>query len=84
MRKRIVGQAPTHSGSKSPGSWLNLEQIATAEVASEDPNFPIESVFTGGDGPGWRAVEMGEQQIRLIFDQPVSISRIHLRFIETA
>lgn len=82
MRKRIVDQAPSHSRSESPGSWLDLGQIATVEVTSEDPNFPIESVFNGGDGRGWRALETGEQQIRLIFDHPVSISRIRLRFIE--
>jgi hypothetical protein len=84
MRKRIVGAAPIHSGSKSSESWLDLEPIATVEVRSEDPNFPIESVFGGGNGRGWRALERGEQQIRLIFDQPMSIRRIRLRFVEAA
>jgi hypothetical protein len=83
MRKRIVTQAPISGEEKSSGSWLDLDQMATVEVASEDPSFPIESVFTGADGQGWRAGEPGEQQIRLIFDQPLSIERIRLRFIET-
>ena len=82
MRKRIV----THhaqQGGESNKCWLNLEQIATVEVTSEDPSFPIESVFGSDDGPGWRASEGGEQQIRIIFDQPVSVRRVQLRFQET-
>ena len=62
--------------------WLDLEQIATVEVTSEDPSFPIESAFNSRDGTGWRAAEKGEQQIRIIFDEPVSLRRIHLRFHE--
>ena len=83
MRKRIVRQAAIQSESVSAESWLNLEQIVTVEVTSEDPDFPIESVFNGSNGPGWRALENGKQQIRLIFDQPISLKRIRLRFIET-
>jgi hypothetical protein len=62
--------------------WMDLGQIATVEVTSEDPGFPIESVFTGVGGPGWRAAEKGEQQIRLVFDQPLVVRRIQLHFIE--
>jgi hypothetical protein len=40
MRKRIVSQTPTHHPSNSPERWLDLEQIATVEVTSEDPGFP--------------------------------------------
>jgi hypothetical protein len=53
------------------------------EVTSEDPRFPIESVFANG-APGWRASQPGEQQIRLIFDEPVSVRHIQLRFKEPA
>jgi hypothetical protein len=56
--------------------------MATVEVSSEAPDFPIESAFRPG-GSGWRAAGKGEQQIRIIFDQPMSITRIHLRFVET-
>jgi hypothetical protein len=35
------------------------------------------------NGPGWRACEKGEQQIRIIFDQPMSVRRIHVKFVET-
>ena len=83
MRKRIVGLHQTRPGGESDEDWLDLEQIATVEVTSEDPSFPIESAFASEDGPGWRASERGEQQIRIIFDQPVSLHRIHLRFHES-
>jgi hypothetical protein len=33
-------------------------------------------------GQGWPASEKGEQQIRIIFDRPVSLRRIQLRFHE--
>ena len=82
MRKRITGwdQAPT--GGKTDHEWLDLEQIASVEATSEDPDFPIESVFASPSGPGWRASQPGEQRIRLVFDRPVSLHRIHLRFHE--
>ena len=71
-----------HAGGQSEKGWLDLEQIATVEVTSEDPNFPIESAFGSDDGPGWRASQGGEQLIRVIFDQPVSVRRMELRFDE--
>ena len=83
MRKRITHKATVHGKSASPESWLDLEPIATVEVTSEDPDFPIESVFDASGAPGWRALEKGEQQIQLIFDQPISLNRIRLRFVET-
>jgi hypothetical protein len=82
MRKRIVAQGSVRVRSKSLESWLDIEQIATVEVTSEHPDFPIESVFSATGVSGWRALDKGEQQIRVIFDQPLSIRRIHLRFVE--
>ena len=81
MRKRVssIHYSPAHG--ELEGGWLDLAQIATVEVTSEDPRFPIESVFTEGD-PGWRAAEPGEQRIRLIFDEPVPVCHIQLRFQE--
>ena len=82
MRKRLVGpHHPQHGGQADKG-WLDLEQIATVEVTSEDPSFPIEYAFWSNDGSGWRASQGGEQQIRIIFDKPVSVHRIELRFHE--
>jgi hypothetical protein len=81
MRKRITPpQSP--STSEPDDCWLDLEQIATVELSSEDSPFPIESALRSDNGPGWHAAQVGEQQIRLIFDQPVSLRRIHLRFDE--
>ena len=82
MRKRIVGPARTSGQTQSKQAWLGLEQIATVEVTSEDPDFPIESVFSSTHGPGWRASQGGVQQIRIIFDQPLTVHRIQLRFLE--
>ena len=82
MRKRIVGPHPSQRGGQSDKGWLDLEPIATVEVTSEDPSFPIEYAFGSNDGPGWRASEGGKQQIRIIFDKPVSVHRMELRFHE--
>jgi hypothetical protein len=82
MRKRIVGSHHAQRGGESDQGWLDLEQIATVEVTSEDPSFPIEYAFGSKDGPGWRASRAGEQQIRIIFDRPVSLHRMELRFHE--
>jgi hypothetical protein len=82
MRKRIVGPALIRDQSTAPEGWLELERIATVEMTSENPDFPIESVFHASNGPGWRASGKGEQRIRIIFDQPISIKRLRLRFVE--
>ena len=77
-----MGSHHGQRGGESDQGWLDLEQIATVDVTSEDPSFPIEYAFGSNDGPGWRASEGGEQQIRIIFDKPVSLHRIELRFHE--
>jgi hypothetical protein len=82
VRKRIVGSdRPVVKPGPGP-RWMDLGEIATVEVTSEDPGFPIESVFSANGGPGWRASQKGEQQIRLIFDQAVAVHRIQLHFLE--
>jgi uncharacterized protein (DUF736 family) len=83
MRKRIVEAGPDPQRGESDQGWLDLDQIATVEVTSEDPSFPIESAFSPNRGRGWRASQKGEQQIRIIFDEPISLHRIQLRFDET-
>jgi hypothetical protein len=40
-----VDRAAIQSEPGSAETWLNLEQIVTVEATSEDPDFPIESVF---------------------------------------
>ena len=83
MRKRIISSLRTPAGPASGPPWIDLGQIATVEVTSEDPEFPIESVFSGHGGAGWRAAQTGEQQIRLMFDQPLAVRRIQLHFMES-
>ncbi len=81
MRKRI-GIHTTRTSSPSDGSWLNLSEIATVEVSSEQDGFPIEAVFADTAGPGWRASQAGAQIIRILFDEPIAVRRIRLRFEE--
>lgn len=81
MRKRIVSSIRPVAG-PSPWHWIDLGRLATVEVTSEDPGFPIESAFSPDGGPGWRASQKGEQQIRLVFDQALALHRIQLHFLE--
>ena len=83
MRKSIIGQAAVATPSKPDHDWTDVGSIASVEVTSEDPEFPVESVFNLGKGPGWRASEGGQQTIRVIFDEPQRLKRVWLRFVET-
>ena len=67
MQKRIVGKQIWPDSDRN--RWLDLDQIATVEVTSEDAAFPIESALHLHHGPGWHASEKGEQLIRIIFDE---------------
>jgi hypothetical protein len=66
------------------GQWLDLEKIAVVEISSEDPDFPIEHALGEGSPTGWRAAGPGPQRIRLLFDQPQSLRRIQLHFVDPA
>jgi hypothetical protein len=81
MRKRIICQGPREVAAAEQG-WLDLELLAQVEITSEDVDYPIESALIPGAGPGWRAVQPGEQTIRLLFDEPLRLRRIHLVFHE--
>jgi hypothetical protein len=82
VRKNIVGTAPMDTQQQPGAEWLDLERRASVEVTSEDPGFPVESVFGAGQGNGWRAAEPGPQRIRITFDEPTAIHRIQLQFSE--
>jgi hypothetical protein len=69
------------AGFQSDESWLDVENVASVQVTSEDPAFPIELVFSKTGS--WRAAEKGEQVIRVIFDEPQTLRRISLCFSET-
>jgi hypothetical protein len=81
MRKRIIGHGPGEVAAAEPG-WLNLEHLVEVEITSEDVNHPIESALIPGLGSSWRAAQPGEQAIRLLFDEPLRLKRIHLVFQE--
>jgi len=81
MRKRIIGHGPGKVAAAEPG-WLDLEHLAQVEITSEDVDHPIESALIPGTGSGWRAAQPGEQTIRLLFNEPLRLKRIHLVFQE--
>lgn len=81
MRKRIINQRP-QDVSPANQQWLNVETLAQVEVTSEDAAHPIESALIPGAGSGWRAEQPGQQTIRLLFDVPQGIRRLHLVFQE--
>jgi hypothetical protein len=82
MRKSIVSPSGTHAGPSSSEQWLDLENIASVEISSEDAQHPFENALQGGRGNGWRAAVPGPQLIRLAFDKPQPIRRIRLQFRE--
>jgi hypothetical protein len=81
MRKHIIGP-PSAAASPAASDWLDLEPLASVEVSSEEPGYPIETALGGELGPGWRAATPGPQTVRLIFDQPQQLRRIRLVFGE--
>ncbi len=78
-----MGSDSVPGAGESDQGWLDLDEIVTVEVTSEDSSFPIEFAFHANGGSGWRASQDGEQRIRIIFDEPVSLHRIQLRFHES-
>jgi hypothetical protein len=80
MRKQIIddlGKADVDIAGA-----LDLQRLARTELTSEDANFPIEAALTIPSGSGWRAARGGEQIIRLLFDEPQTVRRIHISFCE--
>ena len=81
MRKRIINQG-TQGVSPSNQQWLNVEHLAQVEVTSEDAAHPIESALIPSAGPGWRALQPGQQTVRLLFDEPQRLKHMRLLFQE--
>jgi len=81
MRKRIIGQDPQNVLSADQ-SWLDLQHLARVELTSEDMAYPIEAALKPGAESGWRAAQTGKQTVRLFFDAPQRVRRIHLVFKE--
>jgi hypothetical protein len=83
MRKSIV--TPVAVASMPIGDlWRDLERIARVEMTSEDENFPIEHAIGRKVTTGWKASSTGPQVIRMHFDEPLTIRRIQLHFIDAA
>ena len=87
MRKAIITpetpETPETQDTVSANEeWLDLIMIARAELTSEDPSYPIESALNLIGGSDWRAAGPGRQTIRLLFDEPLRIRRVHLMFRE--
>lgn len=83
MRKRTI--SPVQQDTSAPdGHWLDLESLAQVEITSEDAAHPIESALLPGRGSGWRAAGPGEQTLRLLFDEPRTLRRVWLHFVELA
>lgn len=81
MRKRIIDESSNQS-SLTDRRWLDIDQLASVEISSEEAEHPIESALIPGETEGWRAAKAGNQTIRLLFDQPVALRRIYLLFQE--
>jgi hypothetical protein len=82
MRKRITSPISPETAVPAP-EWLDLEPLVEVELTSEDAAYPVESALLPGGTPGWRAALPGRQTIRLRFDRPQRLQRIHLDFEET-
>ena len=82
MRKQTIQQGAHGASPVDDQHWLDLERLAQVELTSEDAEHPIESALTMHAGSGWRAHQPGKQSIRLLFDTPQHIKRIHLVFQE--
>lgn len=60
---------------------LDLADLASFEMTSEEPEHPLELVLDAGSGD-WRASTDGPQTIRITFNDPQKVSRITLVFNE--
>ncbi|GKT06830.1 hypothetical protein [Desulforhabdus sp. TSK] len=81
MRKGIIASDPQDVRSLD-GSWLDLEGLAQMDLTSEDASRPVESALKPGPERGWQASEPGLQTVRLLFDRPLHLHRVHLVFHE--
>lgn len=81
MRKTVMPVVADTVGAEPAGPWLDLEKVARVELTSEDPAHPFEDALRPGGG-GWRAGTPGRQTIRLVFDAPVHLRRLHFEVEE--
>ena len=82
MRKSQISLIPQSTPLRDQ-VWMDVDRVASVEVTSEDPDFPIESALLLEEKKEWRAANPGMQTIRLIFDEPQKLRRILLVFEDT-
>lgn len=81
MRKSLINKSHEAATPAADG-WLDLGRLARVEFTSEEEARPVESALVPGASAGWRAAGPGEQTLRLLFDEPLSLRRIFLLFKE--
>ena len=82
MRKSQITRVPQNAPLPDQ-AWMNVDRLASVEVASEESDYPIESALLQEGKRGWRAANPGTQTIRLIFDEPQKLRSILLIFEDT-
>ena len=82
LRKRVIDSHSTAPPISDDEQWMDVARVASAEVTSEDPKYPLESALLPASEGRWRAARPGEQIIRLVFDEPRHLRRIELVFDE--
>jgi hypothetical protein len=82
LRKVLISQSEANASIAPAGSWLDLDKVATVELSSEDPEHPFEHALRPNANEGWKAATPGPQVIRIRFDAPSLIRRVHLVFLE--
>jgi hypothetical protein len=68
----------------SSTKWLDLAEVATVDVSSEEAASPIDFALSLNppDSGGWRAGVAGPQTITVSFASPQRISRIFIQYDE--
>lgn len=84
MRKEIVDLETLNTQSLTT-SELDIVNMATVQLNSEDLDHPIENAFNQQQGKGasyWAAANSEPQTITLVFDQPQAIRKIQVEIEE--
>jgi hypothetical protein len=77
LRKQVV-PTPSRGPVPLPGE-IQIADVATVQVTSEEADHPIDHAFDRNGGPGgsrWVAGAPGEQSVTLLFDHPQTIRQI--------
>jgi hypothetical protein len=85
LRKQVTPKRP--GASSSLEGEIEVAKVATVQVSSEQNDHPIDHVFDTSRGPGgsrWIADEPGGQTVILVFDAPLTITRVGVEVEELA